>query len=133
MGVRMWASCVGEAQVTEFELDPCLMNKRVAWNGAVTGQGNCTAPNQCICLCFERAWLDEDGEWVDVPWIDPLDRELPPGMGTGFGDCLDGFQGNLNADGSFRTCHMRAWAPPPHPRCDLRRTYGRPSTCVAPL
>ena len=84
------------------------MNKRVAWNGAVTGQGNCTSPNQCICLCFDRAWLDEDGEWVDVPWIDPLNRELPPGTGTGFGDCLDGFQGNLNADGSFRTCHMSA-------------------------
>lgn len=68
--------------MSEFELDPCLMNKKFAYNGAIVGQGNCSLPNQCICLCFERSWLDEDGDWVEEPWVDPLDRELLPGYGV---------------------------------------------------
>lgn len=47
---------------------------------------------------------------MELPWQDPLNRELPAGFEFGFSDCLDGYQGLLNHDGSFHTCHLGASA-----------------------
>lgn len=102
---------VDAQRVQDFELDPCGMTLLEEYNGALVGKGNCSAPNTCTCLCKERTWLDEDNELVELPWIDPLERELPPGYEFGFSDCLDGYQGTLNDDGSFRTCHLTIYVP----------------------
>jgi len=102
---------VDAAKIQDFELDPCGQSILEEYNGALVGKGNCSAPNTCTCLCKDRTWLDEDNELVELPWIDPLERELPPGYEFGFSDCLDGYQGTLNDDGSFRTCHLAIYVP----------------------
>ena len=101
---------VDPARVQAFELDPCMENSLRMFNGAEVGQGNCSAPNTCTCLCTDRSWLDEDNHFVELPWVDPLDRELLPGFAFGESDCVAGFMGIKNDDGSYRSCHLRKCA-----------------------
>jgi len=98
-------------KIQAFELDPCGTYEYVQWDGLFVGRGNCTAPDTCTCLCMERAYTDEDGEYYDLPWEDPLNRELPVGSVFGSRDCLSGFEGNENRDGKFTTCHLKIYVP----------------------
>ncbi len=45
------------------------------------------------------------------PWKDPLSRGLPRGYIFGRFECIDGWEGNLNANGSFTSCHLRVKVP----------------------
>ncbi len=106
---------VDPIKVIEYENDPCGMKLKNNYiNGAMVGRGNCTEPGICQCLCFKRVPLDpESGEVLEEPWQDPLNRPLPPGVA--FGDrtkeCMDGYQGGINAKGQFVSCHMRIKVP----------------------
>jgi hypothetical protein len=102
---------VDPAKITAFELDPCMTKQTEVWNGRVVGRGNCSAPNTCTCLCKERSWLDADGNLVEEPWTDLFRRTIPAGSIYGNSDCLDGYQGALNEDGSFRSCHLTIYVP----------------------
>lgn len=75
------------------------------------GQGNCSRPAQCTCTCWE-----ENPNWD--PWVDPLERELLPGItfgssGIGSGACADGYEGNRRKDNEnkFMTCHLEIKVP----------------------
>jgi hypothetical protein len=102
---------VDPLEVQKFELDPCGSAEISQWNGLSVGRGNCSAPDRCTCLCKERSWYNVEGLLVEEPWHDPLKRKLQPGNTFGSHDCLDGWQGNYNTDGSFRTCHLRIYVP----------------------
>jgi hypothetical protein len=98
-------------KVIEFENDPCQTKKKVLFHDVYHGQGNCTEPNICQCLCMNRAPYDLDGEMIEEPWVDPLGRTLPPGVIFGDKDCLDGWQGGVTVDGYFNSCHLRIKVP----------------------
>jgi len=102
---------VDPAKITAFELDPCGTRQTEVWNGRTIGRGNCSAPDTCTCLCKSRTWLDANGNLVEEPWTDIFNRPIPAGFIFGNSDCLDGYQGALNADGSFRTCHLTIYVP----------------------
>ena len=79
------------------------------WDGQEFRRGNCSDPNTCTCLCKERSWKNADQELVEEPWVDPLNRELPPGFIFGTQDCLDGFEGLLRphrGENRFQSCHL---------------------------
>lgn len=103
-----------EQSVVNFEQDPCGSRfDLVEVNDELISRGNCTRPNTCTCLCIVRALRGADGALDDNPWRDPLNRPLPPGTVFGNYDCLDGFEGNLNSDGTFSSCHLRIKVPSP--------------------
>ena len=97
---------VDPAVVAQFELDPCGSELVFEWQGVYVGKGNCTSPDTCTCLCTSKGWLNKDGELVEKPWSDPLGRSLPPGKIYGRFECIAGFEGNLNLDGTFSSCHL---------------------------
>lgn len=99
------------AVIEAFEYDPCGSTVMEEWGDKEVSRGNCTRPNTCTCLCKVRAYRGPDGQYNDVPWIDPLSRALPPGYIFGRFDCIDGFEGNLNPDGTFSSCHLRIYVP----------------------
>ena len=110
---------VDEERVHAFELDPCGTNGgrwgKEMYNGVHLGQGNCTAPNFCTCLCRARYNADEcsdSGLLCDVPWIDPLNRPLPAGYVYGSKICFSGFEGIKEAtSGKFKSCHLQIYTP----------------------
>ena len=98
--------------VTAFEYDPCGMSVRVPDGlGNMVSRGNCTRPNTCTCFCRVRAYKTAGGSWSDSPWQDSLGRALAPGFTYGHYSCVDGYEGNLNADGTFSTCHLAIFVP----------------------
>lgn len=116
--IREQLFTLDEAKVHAFELDPCGTNggrwgKEVI-NGVEMGQGNCTLPNLCTCLCRVRHDYHAcmaTGEFCDRPWIDPLDRDLPSGYVFGTKSCYDGFQGIEDEQGRFMSCHLQIYVP----------------------
>lgn len=103
---------VDPALVTAFEYDPCGMSVRVPdGQGNLVSRGNCTRPNTCTCFCRVRAFKNADGRWSDEPWQDSLGRSLAPGFIYGRYSCIDGYEGNLNPDGTFSTCHLAIFVP----------------------
>ena len=58
-----------------------------------------------------RAFKNADGRWSDEPWQDSLGRSLAPGFIYGRYSCIDGYEGNLNPDGTFSTCHLAIFVP----------------------
>jgi hypothetical protein len=97
--------------VEAFEYDPCGSGVMEDYNGGKAGRGNCSRPNTCTCLCRRRGFRDAEGVYNELPWVDPLNRTLPPGYTFGRFDCIDGFEGNLNPDGTFSSCHLRIYVP----------------------
>ena len=96
-------------RVLDFELDPCRTNVQDdaprEWGKFKIGQGNCTKPNYCTCLCFES-------EPRHVPWQDDLERPLAPGFEFGpEGTCEDGFMGMIDEKENFYTCHLKIKVP----------------------
>ena len=104
---------VDPAVIAAFELDPCMSGKLELFEeeDMLKGRGNCTAPNTCTCLCFNRAFYDEAGELSEEPWVDPLQRSLEPGQGYGSYTCLDGFEGRQSGNGVFASCHLSLKVP----------------------
>lgn len=56
--IRAQLFTTDEAKIRAFEVDPCGMDGgrwgKELVNGVMLGQGNCTAPGLCTCLC--RQW-----------------------------------------------------------------------------
>jgi hypothetical protein len=86
----------------DFSYDPCM---------SARGWGNCTAPGVCTCACKKRAYRDSEGRLSEAPWTDPLGRPLKRGYIFGTAECIDGFEGARNSDGTFATCHLRIYVP----------------------
>lgn len=109
---------VDARKMTDFINDPCGTNGgrwgKTMFNGALVGQGNCTLPSKCTCLCrkrFDKAACKSTGENCEKPWRDPFHRTLPPGFIYGTKDCADGFQGMEDTQGHFSSCHLRIFVP----------------------
>ena len=99
-------------KVTSFEQDPCGAGKIIKLaNGSLAPRGRCVKPNTCECTCKRRAGRDGSGRQAEWPWHDPLLRPIPPGYIFGEGDCLDGYQGSLNPDGTYSSCHLQIYVP----------------------
>ena len=98
-------------KVIAFENDPCGTSKLIAWNGLLVGQGNCTAPNTCTCLCMDREF-PVDGKVERLPWEDAFGRPIPQGFTFGTLNCISGFEGKKNSITQlFSTCHLRIYEP----------------------
>ncbi|OWZ23365.1 hypothetical protein PHMEG_0001774 [Phytophthora megakarya] len=118
--VRKTLFTVDELKVETFRTDPCgngggRWGKEI-FNGALVGQGNCTLPMKCTCLCrkrYDKAVCKATGELCDKPWHDLFRRwrSIPPGYVYGTRDCVDGFQGIEDADGDFQSCHLQIYVP----------------------
>jgi len=111
---------VDEEKVVAFELDPCgleALYDPVEYKGRELTRGNCTAPNQCTCLCFDE-YNPHDCHAYDTncrgPFQDPLVayRDLLP-LGYMFGtrDCYSGYEGNVDDYDRYETCHMIIFEP----------------------
>jgi hypothetical protein len=109
---------VDDQKVRNFQKDPCGTQGgrwgKQWFNGAQIGQGNCTLPSKCTCLCRQRydpKVCEETGELCEKPWQDPFNRILPPGYIYGTKDCVDGFQGIEDENGNFMSCHLQIYVP----------------------
>jgi hypothetical protein len=104
---------IDDAVVSDFEYDPCGQNSLVPdGKGGMTSRGNCTRPNTCVCFCRQRAYKDSAGEWSEsIMWTDPLYRPIPLGYVFGRYACVDGYEGNVNEDGTFSSCHLKIYVP----------------------
>lgn len=116
--VRAQLFTVDESKVQAFLDDPCGENGgrwgKELVNGARIGQGNCTLPHKCTCLCrkkYDPAICDASGEFCEKPWHDPFNREIPAGFVYGTDLCADGFTGLLDADGNHMSCHLQIYVP----------------------
>ncbi|POM61979.1 hypothetical protein PHPALM_28923, partial [Phytophthora palmivora] len=75
--VRKTLFTVDELKVDSFRNDPCgtgggRWGKEIV-NGALVGQGNCTLPMKCTCLCrkrYDKNVCEATGELCDKPWHD---------------------------------------------------------------
>lgn len=121
--VRAQLFTVDEQKVLAFQDDPCgTLGGRwgnATYNGALVGQGNCTLPKLCTCLCrqkYDKALCEETGEFCEKPWHDPFHRSIPPGFVYGTKDCVDGFQGIEDELGRFQSCHLQIYVPTPFRR-----------------
>ncbi|KAF1323373.1 Proteins containing ca2-binding domain, partial [Globisporangium splendens] len=109
---------VDDAKVLTFQADPCGTGGGrwgKEWcNGALVGQGNCTQPSLCTCLCrqkYDKEACEETDEFCEKPWHDPFHRSIPPGFVYGTKDCVDGFQGIEDEFGRFQSCHLQIYVP----------------------
>ncbi|OQS07103.1 hypothetical protein THRCLA_00879 [Thraustotheca clavata] len=116
--IRAQLFTLDEEKVYAFENDPCGMNGgrwgQEIYNGALMGQGNCTLPQLCTCLCKERydyKVCKETGEFCLKPWSDPFGRSLSPGYTFGTKHCAVGFQGLQDSLGRFQSCHLHIKVP----------------------
>jgi len=116
--VRTQLFTVDDRKVREFLADPCGENggrwRKEAVNGALVGQGNCTRPRKCTCLCrqkYDPDACEATGDFCEKPWQDPFDRTIPPGFVYGSRHCVDGFQGLEDDDGDFISCHLQIYVP----------------------
>ncbi|ETW08218.1 hypothetical protein, variant 1 [Aphanomyces invadans] len=116
--IRAQLFTVDENKVVAFENDPCgtqggRWGKEV-YNGAEMGQGNCTLPYLCTCLCRVRYDVDEckkTGEFCLKPWSDVFGRAIPAGFIFGTKHCSSGFQGLEDNQGRFQSCHLQIYEP----------------------
>ncbi|KAF0687658.1 Aste57867_20642 [Aphanomyces stellatus] len=109
---------VDETKVLAFENDPCGTNGgrwgKEMINGALVGQGNCTMPQLCTCLCRARYDYDvckKTGQFCLKPWSDMFSRVIPVGYLYGTKRCTSGFQGLEDARGRFQSCHLQIYEP----------------------
>lgn len=91
-----------DALLIAFRTDPC----RTAF-----AAGNCTRPFTCTCFCKRRAFKNADGKLTEQPWSSPFNQPPKPGYIYGGSDCLDGYEGERNSDGTFASCHLKIYVP----------------------
>jgi len=130
---------VDEDRIHQFEMDPCgedggRWGKELVW-GLVLGQGNCTLPNVCTCLCkdyYHKNKCKKYGSHCKKSWRDPLGRSIPSGytfggfvrnymtyesdaIPAGEGEssraCADGYEGNVDSNLRFTSCHLKIYVP----------------------
>ncbi|CAM9450628.1 unnamed protein product [Ascophyllum nodosum] len=103
--LRLQLNTMDEERVASFESDPCKMTDRYApveHEGALYYRGNCTAPNQCTCMCWEAFDVDDcktfqtncDGPWQECSagylcFRDAAVLERVRGNSVGRGPVLD--------------------------------------------
>ncbi|KAH9132513.1 hypothetical protein LEN26_007391 [Aphanomyces euteiches] len=109
---------VDEDKVLAFENDPCGTNGgrwgKEIYNGAEIGQGNCTMPSLCTCLCrvrYDYGECKKTGDFCLKPWQDTFHRAIPAGYIFGTKSCTSGFQGLEDANGRFQSCHLQIYEP----------------------
>merc|ERR1711871_1400030 len=127
-----------ESRVHAFEMDPCGSGGgrwgMGSWEGLEVGQGNCTLPNVCTCLCkqyYSKERCRKYGTHCLRSWIDPLSRSIPWGFTFGgqkraekckrtgvcnegdddARDCYDGYEGNVDDKSRFTSCHLAIYVP----------------------
>jgi LCCL domain len=98
-------------RIIQFELDPCGQDRRADFYGTDVKIGNCTRPNVCTCMCRQRAFKNSKKEYVNAPYQDPLKKNPPVGFVYGRFDCVDGYEGRINSDGTFASCHLKIYQP----------------------
>ncbi|CAM9417789.1 unnamed protein product [Discosporangium mesarthrocarpum] len=132
MTIRINLDTVDEERIISFESDPCAMKDRyplVQHEGAsyarqdagvgarISHAGNCTAPNQCSCVCWDAYDVeecDELSENCDGPWQDPLVKYrdvLPVTYMFGTRKCWNGYEGTMDEEDRFVTCHYNIYVP----------------------
>jgi hypothetical protein len=103
---------LNQAVIEHWEQDPCGSTAAVVMpDGSIVGRGNCSLPGVCTCLCIRRGVKGADGTYNELPWKDPLSRALEPGLTFGTADCIEGYEGSPNKDGTFSSCHLRIKVP----------------------
>ncbi|OQS01020.1 hypothetical protein ACHHYP_01946 [Achlya hypogyna] len=116
--IRAQLFTMDESKVYAFEADPCGMDGgrwgKQVYNGALMGQGNCTLPQLCTCLCKERydyATCKKTGQLCVKAWSDPFGRAIPAGYLFGTRRCASGYQGLEDNNGHFMSCHLQIYEP----------------------
>lgn len=100
-----------------FENDPCGM---VGFSSLKDEgpRGVCVRPNQCNCTC--RGKYDYElcrkhgGKYCKTPFHDPLFEKrnvLAPNQVFGTRNCYSGYEGILDIDDNFRSCHLTIYEP----------------------
>ena len=106
-----------ERKIQIFEEDPCGM---VGFNTLRNEgpRGICSMPNQCTCNCAKS--YDEDlcrkigGKYCQTPFHDPRFRQrnlLAPNQIFGTRNCYSGYEGFVNEDDLFSSCHLQIFEP----------------------
>ncbi|KAL9185156.1 hypothetical protein ACHAXT_002933 [Thalassiosira profunda] len=115
--VRKQLKTNDERKLRIFEEDPCGM---VGFNSLHSEgpRGVCTAPNVCTCSARDRTMINSAKGWADRiarrPWHDPLFRRrnaLAPNEVFGTRNCYSGWEGVVNEDDLFGSCHLRIKEP----------------------
>jgi len=111
---------VDEEKVVAFELDPCgleILYGTEEVDGVDYLRGNCTAPNECTCLCKYDYNPHDCHAWDENCWgpfQDPMVQYrdiLNLGYIFGTRDCYVGYEGNEDEYGRFTTCHLEIFEP----------------------
>mmetsp|Transcript_36125 Transcript_36125/g.52754 ORF Transcript_36125/g.52754 Transcript_36125/m.52754 type:complete len:191 (+) Transcript_36125:3710-4282(+) len=110
-----------EEKLRIFETDPCGMvgfYDAENFKGVEYSRGNCTLPNQCTCLCkqaYDAKLCNEfGGEYCNVPFQDQLysyRNVLAPNELFGTRTCFSGYEGLVDENDRFITCHLTIYEP----------------------
>lgn len=81
-------------------------------------RGNCTMPNRCTCFCkssYNKRLCDiYGGDYCKTPFQDPLVLHrniLKPDELFGTRDCWSGYEGLVDDQDFYRSCHMTIYEP----------------------
>jgi len=81
-------------------------------------RGNCTLPNKCTCFCKgsydERLCNEYGGDYCKTPFQDPLVLRryiLRPDENFGTRKCWSGYEGIVDENDFFQSCHMTIYEP----------------------
>jgi len=106
-----------EVKIRIFEEDPCGM---VGFSSLHKDgpRGVCSLPNQCTCNC-QGSYDDElcrkiGGKYCQTPYNDPLFRErgaLAPNEVFGTRNCYSGYEGLVDGNDMFGSCHLKIYEP----------------------
>ena len=106
-----------ERKVRIFEDDPCGMIgfNTLRYEGP---RGVCTLPNQCTCNC-QGSYDDEKcrrigGKHCQTPFHDPRFRNrnlLPNNQIFGTRSCYSGYEGFVDENDLFSSCHLQIFEP----------------------
>jgi len=100
-----------------FEENPCSMVGFSSLHNEGP-RGVCSLPNQCTCNC--QGSYDEElcrrvgGKYCQTPFHDPLFRDrdvLAPNEVFGTRNCYSGYEGLVDVNDNFSSCHLRIYEP----------------------
>jgi hypothetical protein len=110
-----------EKKLRIIESDPCGMKgfyEQDFIHGIAYNRGNCTRPNECTCLCKSRfdAKLCRavGGVFCKRPFQDPFYKfrnVLAPNEMFGTRSCSAGYEGLVDDNDKFMSCHMKIYEP----------------------
>ena len=114
------------SKIQIFENDPCGM---VGFSSLKNDgpRGVCVQPNRCECTCNGaynyKLCRKHGGKHCKTPFHDPLFEKrnvLAPNQVFGTRNCYSGYEGIVDIDDNFRTCHLQIYEPPIY----IRHTRG---------